>query len=278
MLFEHVRSRYGNEEELQIVSLRPAAAEEPYLLYLNDPSPFPVAIGYEDGRRILHGQPLAKDEAVFRLVHVFDLPELPDIPTDTFGQMPLCDEYFVWKYCYATNKCGNSKEAILKRVGGFIAYLENRKKQQQQYEIRMQAHPRVDFEFGSIVKLRIPNCDRSNVRSSYMAAKVIEVVGKGRSERLKLQTRAGTIDRLIPSTRVHPWEIESVPQWLANPPTTEVTLIQAFRAETSYSNGITGSICKCKAGCKSLNCTWKKNQLPCSTKCHRGHECSNKKP
>lgn len=268
MLFESANNRNA-EVGLQMV---PVPTQQPHLIYLEVPSPLPVGIGYEENRRTLHGQPLAANEAAFRLVRVFGLPEV----ADKFGQPPISGEHFVWKYRLATNSLGNSEEAILKRVDGFMSYLENRQKQQRVYEIQMQAHLRPDFFAGSIVKLRIPGCDRSNLYPAHMAAKVIDVIGAGRTQRLKLQTRAGIIERLIPSAKVYPWGNDSLPIWLDNPPIAEITVIQAFLDETSYSSGITGSLCHCKAGCKTMSCTCKKNKLFCSTKCHNGDECSNK--
>lgn len=53
----------------------------------------------------------------------------------------------------------------------------------------------------------------------------------------------------------------------------EISMITALRLYAG--DAVNGVCCLCKGGCKTKQCACKKNQVFCSTKCHKNSSCCN---
>ncbi|CAF4558114.1 unnamed protein product [Rotaria sp. Silwood2] len=128
---------------------------------------------------------------------------------------------------------------------------------------------------GDYVGIKIDKVDRTNTDPKILPSVVLE---KRDDKKIKVACLFGVINQW--------WSLESVvklsavSEQLVQMDKTELKEISIITASKLFvHDAINGSTCSCKGACKTKQCACKKNNVFCSTKCHKnGSSCENQGP
>uniref|UniRef100_A0A914XJJ4 Integrase catalytic domain-containing protein n=1 Tax=Plectus sambesii TaxID=2011161 RepID=A0A914XJJ4_9BILA len=220
-----------------------------------------VAVGRLDPtRKLVHGQGVGPKEGAFEVVSVLDQEAIG--PDDE----PLqANSFLVWPMNRASNNLGRDEETIRFRSSMFMQYLKNRGHAQQEW---LKVAQREELKPGDHVLLNIPRVDRTSTCPRAMEGEVAAVNGAF----VRVRTSAGLIETSFRQDQLQKIRGTKRPLEVRND---SVTFISAARAETALSNR---SMCNCQMTanrqCKDkTQCTCFRNNLRCSSKCHKGKPC-----
>ena len=139
-----------------------------------------------------------------------------------------------------------------------------------------QLHKVHAFHIGESVSLCIPRIDRSPTDVHRLPCVIVQVVGKAQSM-YRLHCTSGVLDRCYCASDLEPFTSGyniAVDGWKDDP---HLSLRKAAQKQAPW-NAFTGNKCNCRLGtCDSRRCHCKKMGVDCSSHCHRGEECKNKK-
>ena len=117
---------------------------------------------------------------------------------------------------------------------------------------------------GEFVGLRIDKVDRTNTDPKILPCVVVE----RKDELVKLACVNGIIDQLWPMDALV--SLSAVPDTLVDLTMNGLPEISVITASKLFVRGaVNGICCSCKSGCKTKQCVCRKNQVFCSTKCHK---------
>jgi hypothetical protein len=146
-------------------------------------------------------------------------------------------------------------------------YLARTTRQQNAHRVRLQSL-RDKCNVGDFVGLRIDKVDRTNTDPKLLPCIVVE----RKVESAKLACINGIIDQWWPIDVLV--GLSAVPSELVDLNVNESPQISMITASKLYVRGaVNGVCCSCKGGCKTKQCACKKNQVFCSTKCHKNTVC-----
>ena len=146
-------------------------------------------------------------------------------------------------------------------------YLARSTRQQHAHKIHMQLL-REKCNVDDFVGLRINKVDRTNTDPKLLPCKIIVK----EEEQVKLACAYGIIDRWWPIDALV--GLSAVPNELVHLQTDDLPEISMISASKLYVRGaVNGVCCSCKGGCKTKQCACKRNEVFCSTKCHKNTGC-----
>lgn len=146
-------------------------------------------------------------------------------------------------------------------------YLRRSLKQRNAHRTRLQTL-REKSQVGDFVGLRIDKVDRTNTDPKILPCVIVEE----RDGRVKVACVNGIIDQWWPLDVLV--GLSAVSDELVNLVISGLPEISMITASKLYVRGaINGVCCSCKGGCKTKQCTCKRNQVFCSTKCHKNTAC-----
>lgn len=238
------------------------------LLFESNPEPEAIAIGYKVPGEMVHGVKLKAAQCRIQIVRLFEAAKKYK---DNFDEPLSVGSFTIWDKSKINPNLGHTIDMITQRTPAFLNYIKDRQSQLRQYNKKKASMPQNEIDVGSIVAVKIPRLDRSNLCPTNMAGNVVARKGQF----LTVQSRSGIINEKICADRTNMWNGPK-PDYLVNPPQQPTTLIGAFRGETSYGKkSVTGNVCHCATGCLSQRCSCRKAGEPCSTKCHDALSCKN---
>jgi hypothetical protein len=131
------------------------------------------------------------------------------------------------------------------------------------------------FEVGDKVALKIPRIDRASSDMPRLPCIVVKVSGHAQGL-YRLRSEHGILKNCFPSNElerytgplncaVEGWEKD---KWLS--------LREAAKHQAPW-NRFTDNVCKCKGGCSNKKCRCFQKGISCSSHCHSGTNCCNKK-
>ena len=148
------------------------------------------------------------------------------------------------------------------------AYRKNAEKMRLKHKVKQ-------FAVGQYVSLHLPCIDRASTDSQRLPCVVVQVVGKNQVMYrlhcklgvLKVCYDAGDLEEYCGSygIPVAGWE-----------EATRITLREAAK-QSAPCNIFTGNKCSCSGACDTRRCPCKKKGIDCSSFCHKGGDCKNKK-
>lgn len=139
-----------------------------------------------------------------------------------------------------------------------------------------------EFQIGASVGLRVPKIDKGCLDPKYIPCAVVDKrsVGKGPRARFqyKLRAESGLIKQWYPASEI--MQMMTPPgrtfsghdsvEGVAN-----ITVTGAARMQQLCPSSFAGH-CGCKKDCSTRSCVCKKNNVECTSMCHRGMACKNK--
>ena len=130
----------------------------------------------------------------------------------------------------------------------------------------------VKFNVGDYVSARIPRADRASTDLQRFPCLVIGIVGKTQ-ELYRLRCRDGVLKSCLLASELEVFAgTFKSEEWGDN----MITLREAAKLQTPW-NTFTTNICNCNGGCLTRRCSCRKKGTDCSTHCHHGKCCTNKK-
>ena len=152
------------------------------------------------------------------------------------------------------------------------AYLATAKQMTKKYS---KQHKVKEFLVGENVSLRIPRIDRTCSDMLCLPCVIVQISGEHHSL-YRLRCSSGVLQRCYRADDLEPFKGDySIPVdgWEVQP---IVTLKEAASKQSPW-NSFTANKCNCKPGtCESCRCRCKKNEIECSSHCHKGDHCKNK--
>ena len=136
-------------------------------------------------------------------------------------------------------------------------------------------HKVKEFLVGENASLRIPCIDRTCSDMLRLPCVIVQISGEHHSL-YRLRCSSGVLQRCYRADDLEPFKGDySIPVdgWEVQP---IVTLKEAASKQSPW-NSFTANKCNCKPGtCESRRCRCKKNEIECSSHCHKGDHCKNK--
>ncbi|CAF4247482.1 unnamed protein product [Rotaria sordida] len=125
---------------------------------------------------------------------------------------------------------------------------------------------------GDYVGIKIDKVDRTNTDPKILPSVVLE---KRDDKKIKVACMFGIINQWWPLESVV--KLSAVPEQLVQMNKAELKEISIITASKLFvRDAVNGSTCSCKGACKTKQCACKKNNVFCSTKCHKnGSNCEN---
>ena len=146
-------------------------------------------------------------------------------------------------------------------------YLARTTRQQAAHRVRLQSL-KEKCAVGEFVGLRIDKVDRTNTDPKILPCMVIEQ----KDEQAKLACVYGILNQWWPLDALV--GISAVPKELLETKADTLSEISMITASKLYVRGaVNGVCCSCKGGCKNKQCACRKNEIFCSTKCHKNLSC-----
>ncbi|CAF3590318.1 unnamed protein product [Rotaria socialis] len=146
-------------------------------------------------------------------------------------------------------------------------YLARTTRQQLAHKIHIQSL-NDKCNIGDFVGLRIDKVDRTNTDPKLLPCVIIAK----EEEKVKLACVYGVINQWWSFTSLV--GLSAVPHELTHLKPGDLQEISMITASKLYVRGaVNGICCSCKGGCKTKQCACKRNQVFCSTKCHKNTSC-----
>ena len=136
-------------------------------------------------------------------------------------------------------------------------------------------HKVKDFRVGECVSVRVPRIDRASTDPQRLPCVVVEVVGKSQAA-YRLRCKSGVL-----KVCYHAGDLEAYSGSYGIPvigwkEAARVSLREAAKQSAPW-NVFTGNRCNCSGACDTQRCPCKKKGIDCSSFCHNGKDCKNKK-
>jgi hypothetical protein len=149
-------------------------------------------------------------------------------------------------------------------------YLARATRQQHAHQLHLQLL-REKCNVGDFVGLQIHKVDRTNTDPKLLPCKIIVK----EEDQVKLACVNGIIDQWWPINVCV--GLSAVPEELVQIQVDDLPEISMITASKLYVRGaVNGVCCSCKGGCKTKQCACMRNQVFCSTKCHKNtRSCKN---
>jgi hypothetical protein len=98
------------------------------------------------------------------------------------------------------------------------------------------------------------------------------IVEKNNNKKVKVACMFGIINQWLPLESLV--KLSAVPEQLVQLDKTQLKEISVISATKLFvRDAVNGITCCCKGGCKTKQCACKKNDIFCSTKCHKNGSC-----
>ncbi len=132
------------------------------------------------------------------------------------------------------------------------------------------------FNAGDHVYLKIPKIDRGQCSGNSIPCMVLNVNTTGGH---KLRCEHGVIRQRMPVNQLRKANTDLAFNFSANDNFLSVPVVTVTSVATILSNASKSiTTCNCRGGCEKKSCRCKKAGNLCTSKCHKGHICSNKDP
>ncbi|CAM4796217.1 unnamed protein product [Rotaria magnacalcarata] len=142
-------------------------------------------------------------------------------------------------------------------------YLARTTRQQLAHKVHIQSL-NDKYNIGDFVGLRIDKVDRTNTDPKLLSCVIIAI----EEEKVKFACVHGVINQWWTFTSFV--GLSAAPHELTHLKLEDLQEISMITASKLYVRGaVNGICCSCKGGCKTKQCACKRNQVFCSTKCHK---------
>jgi hypothetical protein len=125
-----------------------------------------------------------------------------------------------------------------------------------------------NYQVGDYVGIQIDKVDRTNTDAKILPCVIIEKL----NDKVKVACMFGVIDHTWPLTSVV--QLTAVPEELIKLNRDNLKKVSLVTASKLFVRGaVNGITCSCKGSCKTKQCACKRNNVFCSTKCHKQGSC-----